>query len=273
MNFDSVYQVISNFIAEYGLRIVGAIAILVLGRIGVGIITSIIGKVMQRASIDDTLTKFFTSVTRIALMVFVVIAALNSLGFQTASIIAVIGAAGLAVGFALQGSLANFASGVMLIIFRPFKKGDYVEAGGAAGTIETIHIFHTVMRTPDNKRVIIPNGSITSNNIINYSAEEKRRIDLVFGIGYGDDIKKAKDILMRLMAEDERVLKDPAPVVAVSELADSSVNFAVRPWVATADYWGVFFDLTEKVKLTFDQEGISIPFPQNDVHLFQENAA
>lgn len=273
MNFDSIVQIVNNFVAEYGLRIVGAIAILVLGRIGVGIVTSIISKLMKRANVEETLRKFFSSVTRIALMVFVVIAALNSLGFQTASIVAVIGAAGLAIGFALQGSLANFASGVMLIIFRPFKKGDYVEAGGAAGTIEAIHIFNTVMRTPDNKRVIIPNGSITSSNIVNYSAEEKRRIDMVFGIGYGDDIKKAKDILQRLMREDSRILKDPAPVVALKELADSSVNFVVRPWVATADYWGVFFDLTEKVKLTFDQEGISIPFPQRDVHLFQENAA
>jgi small conductance mechanosensitive channel len=273
MNFDSVYQVISSFVAEYGLRIVGAIAILVLGRIGVGIVTGVTGKLMKRAKVEETLRKFFMNVTRIALMVFVVIAALNGLGFQTASIVAVIGAAGLAIGFALQGSLANFASGVMLIIFRPFKKGDYVEAGGASGTIEAIHIFSTVMVTPDNKRVIIPNGSITSNNITNYSSEDKRRIDMVFGIGYGDDIRKAKEILERLMHEDSRILKDPAPVVAVKELGDSSVNFAVRPWVATPDYWGVYFDLTEKVKLTFDKEGISIPFPQRDVHLFQENAA
>lgn len=273
MNLDVILQTVNDLATEYGFRILGAVAILILGRIGVGIVTNIIRRIMAKSKVDDTLSKFIVSVTRIALMVFVVIAALNNLGFQTTSIVAVIGAAGLAVGFALQGSLANFAAGVLLIIFRPFKKGDYVEAGGSSGSIEAIHIFNTVMRTPDNKKVIIPNGSITSNNIINYSAEETRRIDMVFGIGYGDDLKKAKDTLVRILSEDSRILKDPAPTVAVSELADSSVNFVVRPWVKTSDYWAVFFDLTEKVKLTFDNEGISIPFPQRDIHMFNESAA
>ena len=256
-------------VALYGTRVVGAIAILVLGRIGVGIIARIIRRLMLRSKIDETLTKFVTSLTRIALLVFVFIAALGALGFETTSFIAVIGAAGLAIGFALQGSLANFASGVMLVIFRPFKTGDFVEAGGAVGIIEEIGIFSTIMRTGDNKKVIIPNSGITGSNITNYSAKETRRVDLVFGIGYGDDIRKAKEILQRLMRKDDRILTDPEPVVALAELADSSVNFVVRPWVKSGDYWRVLWDLTEKVKLTFDQEGISIPFPQQDVHMHQ----
>jgi small conductance mechanosensitive channel len=188
---------------------------------------------------------------------------------ETTSFIAILGAAGLAVGFALQGSLSNFAAGVMLIIFRPFKSGDFIEAGGTIGVVEAIQIFNTVLRTPDNKMVIVPNSNITGGNITNYSAKEDRRIDMVFGIGYDDDLKKAKEILERLISEDSRILKDPAPTVAVSELADSSVNFVVRPWVKTSDYWAVYWDFTEKVKLTFDAEGISIPYPQQDVHMHQ----
>jgi small conductance mechanosensitive channel len=199
----------------------------------------------------------------------VFIAALSTLGFETTSFIAVIGAAGLAIGFALQGSLANFASGVMLIIFRPFSVGNFVEAGGQSGSVEEIRIFSTVLKTPDNKMVIIPNSKITGDNIVNYSAKDQRRIDMVFGIGYGDDLQRAKQILERIIAEDSRILDDPAVTIGVLELGDSSVNFAVRPWVKTADYWAVYFDLMEKVKLTFDREGISIPFPQRDVHLFQ----
>ena len=253
----------------YGPRVIGALAIIVLGRIGVGIVAGIIRRLMLRAKVDETLTKFVVSLTRIALLVFVFIAALGALGVETTSFIAVIGAAGLAVGFALQGSLSNFASGVMLVIFRPFSVGDYVEAGGQSGSVEEIHIFNTVLNTPDNKKVIVPNSKITGDNIINYSARDTRRVDLVFGIGYGDDLLKAKRILEQIVAEDSRILKDPAPTIAVAELADSSVNFAVRPWVKTADYWAVLYDITEKVKLTFDREGISIPFPQQDVHMHQ----
>jgi small conductance mechanosensitive channel len=259
--------------ALYGTKIIGAIAILVLGRIAVGVVARIVRKLMVRANTDETLAKFVVSLARIALMTFVIIAALGTLGVQTASFVAVIGAAGLAVGFALQGSLANFASGIMLIIFKPFKVGDFVEAGGTAGVVEAIKIFNTQFKTPDNKKVIVPNSQITGGIITNFSANETRRVDMVFGIGYDDDIKKAKQILERIMGEDERILKDPAATVAVSELADSSVNFAVRPWVKTADYWAVYFDITEKVKLTFDREGISIPFPQTDVHLHQMKTA
>ncbi len=253
----------------YGPHAIGAIAILVFGRIGVGILTSVVGRLMGKSKVDETLTKFALSLIKITLLTFVAIAALNSLGVQTTSFIAVLGAAGLAVGFALQGSLSNFASGVMLIIFHPFKSGDYIEAGGTTGSVEAIQIFNTVLRTPDNKMVIIPNSKITTDNITNYSAMEQRRIDFVFGIGYDDNLKQAKDLLEAIISEDDRILKDPAPVVAVLELADSSVNFAVRPWVKRADYGAVKFDITEKVKVTFDEKGISIPFPQTDVHLHQ----
>lgn len=209
----------------------------------------------------------------IALLTFIIIAALATLGVQTTSFIAVIGAAGLAIGFALQGSLSNFAAGVMIIIFRPFKVGDYVEVGGASGTVEAIHIFSTIVNTPDNKKIIIPNSRVSGDTITNYSANDIRRVDLVVGVSYGDDIRKAKQILEKILSEEQRILKDPPFTIGVMELADSSVNFAVRPWVKTSDYWAVYFDLTERVKTTFDENGISIPFPQRDIHLFQEAAS
>ncbi len=261
---------LSDWAVLYGTKIIAAIAIIIIGRIVVGILGNLLKRVLARAGTEPTLSKFLVTLTKAALMTFVIISAIGALGVETASFIAVIGAAGLAVGFALQGSLANFASGVMLIIFRPFTAGNYVEAAGTAGTVEEVHIFNTILKTPDNRKVIIPNSKITGDTITNYSAKEMRRVDLVFGIGYGDDIRKAKEILNKILADDPRVLKDPAPTVGVLELGDSSVNFAVRPWVQTADYWAVYFDLTEKVKLTFDQEGVSIPFPQRDVHLFRE---
>jgi len=268
---EKVWDTLINLGTAYGTKIVGAILILIIGRIVINIIAKVIRKLMQRSNTDETLTKFVVSLSRIALMTFVFIAAIGTLGVQTASFVAIIGAAGLAIGFALQGSLSNFASGVMLIIFRPFKAGDYVEAGGSSGSVEAIQIFNTIMKTPDNKKVIIPNSQITGGSITNYSAMDTRRVDMVFGIGYDDDIKKAKETLEHIVKDDPRVLKDPAPTIALSELADSSVNFIVRPWVKTSDYWGVYFDLIEKVKLTFDEKGISIPFPQTDVHLFQES--
>ncbi|MDH4156375.1 MAG: mechanosensitive ion channel [candidate division Zixibacteria bacterium] len=255
--------------ALYGARILGALAIIIIGRLVVGILTKVIRKLLQKGHAEETLTRFLVNLTRIGLLTFVIIAALGSLGVQTASFIAVIGAAGLAVGFALQGSLANFASGVLLVVFRPFKVGDYVEAGGTNGSVEEVRIFNTVLKTPDNKMVIVPNSKITGDNIVNYSAKEMRRIDLVFGIGYGDDLLKAKKVLQETLAADQRILRDPAPVVAVLELGDSSVNLAARPWVKTEDYWNVYFDLTERVKLKFDEMDISIPFPQRDVHLYQ----
>ena len=223
--------------------------------------------IMERRNVDALLASFMSNIAYVALIAFVVIAALSKLGIHTTSFVAVIGAAGLAVALSLQSSLSNFAAGVMIIAFRPFKVGDFIEAGGVAGTVEGIQIFSTQMRTGDNKAIIVPNSNITSDNITNYSAKDTRRLDMVFGIGYNDDIKKAKDILIELINNDDRILKDPEPLVAVSELADSSVNFVVRPWTKTEDYSAVKFDFTEAVKLTFDKEGISIPYPQQDVHL------
>lgn len=270
---EGFWETIKDFAALYGLKVIGAIAIIFIGRIIVGIITRIVRKLMVRGNIDNTLIGFISSLVKIGLMVFVIIAAAGTLGVDTTSFAAVIAAAGLAVGFALQGSLSNFASGVMLIIFRPFKAGDFVEAGGVTGVVENIRIFNTVMKTPDNKEVIIPNGKIGGDTITNFSAKETRRVDMVFGIGYDDDIKLTKDTLWEIMNADERILKDPAPTVAVSELGDSSVNFVVRPWVKSDDYWGVYFDTHEKVKLVFDRKGISIPYPQRDVHMYQESSS
>ena len=206
-------------------------------------------------------------------MTFVIIAALGMLGIQTTSFIAVLGAAGLAVGLALQGSLSNFAAGVLMIIFRPFKVGDFIEGAGTAGVVEEIQIFTTQLRTPDNKTIIIPNAKLTADNIVNFSAKGTRRADMVFGIGYDDDIDKARNIISEILSNEARILKDPPPQVAVSELADSCVNFVVRPWVDADDYWGVVFDVTEAVKKRFDAEGVNIPFPQRDVHLYEHKAA
>ncbi len=231
-----------------------------------------VGKIMNKRGVDELISSFLSNIIYVALVAFVVIAALSKLGIQTTSFVAVIGAAGLAIALSLQGSLSNFASGVMIVAFRPFKVGDFVEAGGVAGIVEGIQIFSTQMRTGDNKAIIVPNSSIIGGNIVNYSTKDTRRIDMVFGIGYDDDIKKAKDLLLKLIEEDERILKDPEAVVAVSELADSSVNFVVRPWVNSGDYWPVKFDFTEKVKTTFDKEGISIPYPQQDVHMYNEDS-
>jgi small conductance mechanosensitive channel len=222
---------------------------------------------MARAALDDMLTKFVSNILYTVLLVVVAIAALDQLGVQTTSLLAVLGAAGLAVGLALKDSLANFASGVMLIIFRPFKVGDFIEAAGIAGVVEEVRIFSTIMRTGDNRGIIIPNGQIYGGPIVNVTARPTRRIDMVFGIGYEDDIRKARQLIEAELAADERILEDPAPVVMVAELADSSVNINVRPWVNTGDYWDVRGNLLERIKLSFDENGISIPYPQRDVHM------
>jgi len=266
---EDLYSKLTEWAALYGTKILGAIAILVIGRIVTGVVVSVVKKLLEKAKIDDTLRKFFVTLTRIALLTFIVIAALNTLGVETASLIAVIGAAGLAVGFALQGSLSNFASGIMLITFRPLRVGDLVEAGGQKGIVREVHIFNTILDTLDNKRVIIPNSTVTSNSIVNYTVNGTLRVDMVFGISYGDKIPKAKEILEKIISSDDRVLKDPAPTIAVSELGNSSVNFVVRPYVKVENYWGVYFDTTEKVKMAFDEGGVTIPFPQRDVHLYQ----
>jgi len=259
--------------AAYGIKIIAAIIIFIIGKWLSGVLSRAVGKAMNRAKAEQVLVKFVVNLAYAALLAFVVLAALAQLGIQTTSFIAIIGAAGLAIALALQGFLSNFAAGVMLIIFRPFKVGDFIEAAGTAGSVEEIMIFSTKLKSPDNKQLYVPNGSILAGTIVNYSARNQRRVDLVFGCGYGDDIKKTKALLEAIVRENPLVLDDPAPTIGVLELGDSSVNFAVRPWVATPDYWDVHFQITEEVKQRFDEAGISIPFPQRDVHLVQNEAA
>ncbi len=266
---DKILAKAEAFAIDYGPNLLGAVLILIIGYFVAKIIAGAIRKLMLKAHVEKTLVSFVRNLSYMLLMTFVVLAALGKLGVETTSFAAVLAAAGLAIGFALQGSLANFAAGVMIIVLKPFKVGDFIEGAGITGVVEGISVFATQLKTPDNKKIVVPNASLTSNPITNYSANETRRVDMVFGIGYDDDIKKAKDLLNKILTEHEKILDDPAPTVAVSELADSSVNFVVRPWVKTADYWEVLFDIHEQVKLTFDAEGISIPFPQRDVHMHQ----
>ncbi len=247
--------------------LVAAAAILVIGWFGVKLAQSLLRRGMRRAGVEPTLIRFSASLVYMALMAMVVISALGRLGVNTTSFAAVIAAAGLAIGLAFQGSLSNFASGALLIMFRPFEVGDYVEVADVSGTVEEIQVFSTVLKTPDNRKVIVGNASVTSASITNYAAYDTRRVDMVFGIGYASDIPAARQVIDSILADDDRVLADPEWTIAVSELADSSVNFVVRPWVATADYWAVNFDVHEKIKTRFDAAGISIPFPQTDVHL------
>jgi small conductance mechanosensitive channel len=263
---------VTDYVIPWAINIGMALAVFIVGRFIVGLVTSLFRKLLVKSKTDEILINFICSITRTVLLLFVVIAALEQLGLDTTSLVALLGAAGIAVGLALKDSLGNFAAGVMLIIFRPFKAGDFIEAGGTLGVVEKISIFSTTMRTGDNREVIVPNGALYGGTITNYSARETRRIDLVFGIGYGDDIGKARDLMLKVISEDERILKDPEPVVAVGELGSSSVDFVVRPWVASGDYWVVRWDLLEKIKQTFDANGISIPYPQRDVHMYSQAA-
>jgi len=256
----------------YGVQILGAILIFLVGRWVARVLKGVVRRLMEKAKSDPALVTFVESLTYVALMAFVIIAALSRLGVQTTSFIAVLGAAGLAVGLALQGSLANFAAGVLLLIFRPFKSGDLIEAAGVLGTVTTIGIFTTTVLTPDNKRVIIPNAKLTGDNITNYTAESKRRVDLVIGVSYDADLKKAKEVLSDVLASDERILADPPPTVGVVELADSSVNFVVRPWTHPDNYWDLYFDTMQRIKEQLDAAGVGIPFPQTDVHLYQNSS-
>ncbi len=249
-------------------NIVVALIIFYGGRWIVGLVVGALRKVMQRQEVDKTLETFVCNLVRMALLVVVIIAAISALGIQTASFIAIFGAAGLAVGLALQGSLSNFAAGVLIVLFRPYKVGDFVEAAGIAGVVEQVQILTTIMKTGDNKQIIVPNSQIMDSIITNYSANDTRRVDMVVGVSYDDDLDKVRKTIEELVAAEDRILGEPACTIAVSELADSSVNFVVRPWVKTADYWGVMFDLTEAIKKRFDQDGISFPFPQQDVHLY-----
>jgi len=259
-----------TYASEYGLKIVAAILIFVIGKWVVKKLTVVTKNLMEKAKIDQTLVEFGESLVYFVLLLMVILASLNALGIDTTSFLAVFGAASLAIGLALQGSLANVGAAVLIIIFRPFKVGDFVDAGGATGTVEDINLFSTVIAPLDNRTIIVPNAAIVGGNITNYSMKENRRVDHVFGISYDDDLKLAKETLMQIMVEDERVVQDPAPFVAVSELGDNSVNFTTRAWVKTEDYWDVYFEQIEKVKLTFDEKGLSFPYPQMDVHMDKE---
>ena len=260
-------EILSQYVIPWGVNIVLALAIFIVGRWLAKIITGFVGKLLRKTDMDAILINSITPILNGALILFVVMAALDRLGVDTTSLIALVGAAGLAVGLSLQDSLKNFAAGVMLILFRPFKMGHFVEAGGVPGSVEQINIFSTTLRTGDNKEVVVPNGAIYDGTITNYSIRGTRRIDMVFGIGYDDDIKKAKEVMQSVIDSDERILKEPAPLIAVAELADSCVNFVVRPWVKSGDYWAVKFDLTGRIKLAFDEQGISIPYPRMDINL------
>ena len=271
-NVAEIITKLQGLTVEFGLQVIAAIAIFYIGRRIARMITNALHKTFQRQNVDKTLETFVCNFTYMALLIFVIIAAINQVGVQTTSLIAVMGAAGLAVGLALQGSLSNFAAGVLIVIFRPYRVGDFVEAAGIAGIVEQVQILTTALRTGDNKHIIVPNKQIMDSVITNYSHKDTRRIDLIIGVSYNADIDKVRSIIQSLVEADERILKDPVCLIAVAELADSSVNFFVRPWVATGDYWPVRFDMLEKIKKTFDKEGVEIPFPQRDVHIIQKSA-
>ena len=263
---ENFMPILKDFTVNYGIKVVGAIVVLIVGRIVAGIARNIIEKVLERSKTDKSIRTFVASLAYYAVIVFAVMSALGSFGVETASLVAVLGAVGFAIGFALQGSLSNFASGIMLLVFRPYKIGDFVEAGGVAGTVRAMHMFTTVLNTPDNIRIIVPNSKIFGDTIKNITAEETRRVDMVVGIGYGSSIEKALTIIRDLLTADARVLKEPEPQIVVGELADSSVNIIVRPWAKKEDYWSLKFDFTHAVKEAFDREGVEIPFPQVVMH-------
>ena len=269
---DDVITKLTDFATIYGLKIIGAILILIIGRIGASIARRIAQKALDKGKTEKTIILFVSTMVYALVMIFVVLAALATLGVQTASFIAVLGAAVFAVGFALQGSLSNFAAGVMILIFRPYKVGDFVDAAGVTGVVQEVRIFNTIINTPDNIKVIAPNGKIYGDVIKNVTGNDTRRVDLVIGISYDSPIGDAFEIAMNIMKQDERVLEDPEPQVAVAELGDSSVNLVVRPWVKKEDYWAVRFDITRKIKEAYDANGIEIPFPQRVVHMASEQS-
>lgn len=269
--WDEVGVMLQTTGLDFAINTVTAIAVFLVGRIVVRILTRGMRKIMEQQDVDKTLVSFASNLVGMVLLTFVIIAAVGALGVQTTSFIAVLGAAGLAIGLALQGSLSNFASGVLIVLFRPYKVGDWIEAAGVSGSVEEVQILTTVLKTGDNKQVIVPNSQIMNSIITNYSANDTRRVDMIVGVSYDDDLDKVRSTLEDLVAAEARILDDPACLIAVSELADSSVNFVVRPWVKTSDYWGVKFEFTEAVKKRFDKEGISFPYPQQDVHIIKND--
>jgi small conductance mechanosensitive channel len=269
-DWTTLYEKFQAVSVDFGIKFITAIAIFYIGRLIARFVSKGIHKIMEAQKVDKILESFVTNLVYWTLMTFVIIAAINQIGIQTTSLIAIMGAAGLAIGLALQGSLANFAAGILIVMFRPYRVGDFVEAAGVAGSVVQVQILSTILKTVDNKQIVVPNAQIMSSIITNFSANETRRVDLVICISYNDDIDKTRTIIQELINADNRILKDPACLIAVSELADSSVNIAVRPWVKTANYMSVKFGLTETIKKRFDKEGISFPFPQQDVHIIKD---
>ena len=271
MDTAEIINSITEIAADFGLRLFYAVLIIFGGRWVVKLLLKIIKSALEKTTVEETVRIFVANLLNTLLMVIIFIAAINQLGIETTSIIAMLGAAGLAIGLALQGSLANFAAGILIVMFRPYKVGDYIEAGSSGGTVLDIQIFSTVLKTPDNKVVVVPNGTIMDSSIINYTGQETRRVDIIASCGYDDDIDKVKDILKNILDQDERILEEPEPRIAVSELADNSINFIVRPWVKSSDVLSVKYSILEQIKKRFDAEGISIPYPQRDVHIYNHD--
>ncbi|WP_346858879.1 mechanosensitive ion channel domain-containing protein [uncultured Draconibacterium sp.] len=265
---ENLSEQLYSIIMVYGPKLIGAIITLLIGMWVISVLRKALRSRFEKQNVDPSLRGFLNSTIGIGLKAMLWIAVIGMMGVEMTSFIAILGAAGLAVGMALSGTLQNFAGGVMILIFKPFKVGDFIDAQGHAGIVNEIQIFNTILKTPDNKTIIIPNGGLSTGSMINFSAEAKRRVDFTFGIAYGDDVDKAKEVLLKLIKADDRIINDPAePFIAVSELADSSVNLVVRVWADAANYWGIYFGLTEQVYKTFDKEGLNIPFPQMDVHV------
>ena len=271
MDTAEIINSITEIAADFGLRLFYAVLIIFVGRWVVKLLLKIIKSALEKTTVEETVRIFVANLLNTLLMVIIFIAAINQLGIETTSIIAMLGAAGLAIGLALQGSLANFAAGILIVMFRPYKVGDYIEAGSSGGTVLDIQIFSTVLKTPDNKVVVVPNATIMDSSIINYTGQETRRVDIIASCGYDDDIDKVKDILKDILDQDERILEEPEPRIAVSELADNSINFIVRPWVKSSDVLSVKYSILEQIKKRFDAEEISIPYPQRDVHIYNHD--
>ncbi len=267
METTTIIEKIYEIVMTYGPRLIGAVIVLIVGLFLISIIRGTLKRRFEKHDMEPSLRKFLQSMISILFKIMLFIAVAGMLGVEMTSFIAILGALGFAIGMALSGTLQNFAGGVMLLLFKPFKTGDYIEAQGYAGTVNEIQLFNTILKTPDNRTIIIPNGGLSTNSMVNYSTEPRRRVDFVFGIAYGDNVDKARKVLEKLVNEDSRILKDPEPFIVVSELADSSVNLVVRVWAEATDYWGIHFDLIENVYKTFDKEGLNIPFPQMDVHV------
>jgi small conductance mechanosensitive channel len=271
MNTEQILEQINQIALEYGPKIISAIAVWIIGGWVIKAVTNRFNKMLEKRETDESLKPYMKSLVGSLLKILLIITVLSMLGVEMTSFIAILGAAGLAVGLALSGTLQNFAGGAMILLFKPFKVGDVIEAQGFIGKVSEIQIFNTILKTPDNKTIIIPNGGLATSSMTNYTTEPTRRVDWTFGIGYGDDVDKAKEVIKGLCDQDPRILKDPELFIAVSALADSSVNFAVRAWVNADDYWNVFFEMNEKVYKSFDREGLNIPFPQMDVQLHRDS--